>query len=254
MNIKINTSFILLLFISFQISAQTDLPDNYLPITMEKQGDTLKGACEYLEGFIFSMFLPSDFSKDKLDSAKIFEIIQKNNISGMLTNPNGKLTEIKYELVNHRSKECIYMKTSLGYFLWEYLNFTSNKISFEINWWYCPPAREVDLETLEMAEKLLKDSINWDRNDDRKCDEDIKNNKWSLFCAIKYASTQKMGEYNHHNTAMQTVRFVINDIYPGKEFEHILRDYNNLQTTSHNDILTVLKKAKEKIKSELNNN
>ena len=122
---------------------------------------------------------------------------------------------------------------------------------FVINWWYCPPARKVDLETLEMTEQLLADSTNWHKNDDRKCENDIESNQWSLFCALKYASREKMGEYNHHNTAMQTVRFVIDDIIPNHGFEHTLMDYNNSPSTEHEDILRILEIAKKRIIQEI---
>lgn len=60
-----------------------------------------------------------------------------------------------------------------------------------------------------------------------------------------------MGEYNHHNTAMQTVRFVIEDLDPDSYFEHALMDYNNAPSTNHADILRVLAIAKKRIKEEL---
>ena len=60
-----------------------------------------------------------------------------------------------------------------------------------------------------------------------------------------------MGEYNHHNTAMQTVRFVIDDIIPNHGFDHTLMDYNNAIYTTHKDILKILSIAEERIKQEL---
>jgi hypothetical protein len=109
----------------------------------------------------------------------------------------------------------------------------------------------VDLEALEMAEQLLADSANWHKLDDRKCEDDIVNNKWSLFCAIKQASIQKMGEYNHHNTAIQALRFTIDELVPDHGFAHTLMDYNNSSSTTHADIMMVFEKAKERIKEEL---
>ena len=49
-----------------------------------------------------------------------------------------------------------------------------------------------------------------------------------------------MGEYNHHNTTMQTVRFVIDDVIPDHGFEHTLMDYNNSPSTKYENILHVL--------------
>jgi hypothetical protein len=76
----------------------------------------------------------------------------------------------------------------------------------------------------------------------------------SLFCVIKIASIEIMKEYNHRNTVIQTVRFVIDDLVPNHKFEHTLKDYNNLQTTTYKDILNVLKLAKEIINKELSQN
>ena len=104
------------------------------------------------------------------------------------------------------------------------------------------------------SEQLLTDPAHWHKKDDRQCDDDIESQQWSLFCALKYTSIEKMGEYNHHNTAMQTVRFAIDDLIPNHGFDHTLMDYNNVRTTKHEDILRVLKMAEERIKKEIEKN
>ncbi len=43
---------------------------------------------------------------------------------------------IEYEIVRHRGIEEIYMKSSLGYFLWEYFSANDNEVGFAIYWWY----------------------------------------------------------------------------------------------------------------------
>lgn len=232
---------------------QDELPDNYLPISLKILDEKLEGKCEYLEGFTFSMDLPSGFLEKAFDKKELLAIVRNQKITGILIYPNNKTTEIKYEVVNHRGVEDIYMKTTLGYFLWEMLDISDNELSFAINWWYCPPARKVDLEALEMTEQLLADLSNWHKMDDRKCEDDIANNKWSLFCAIKYASIQKMGEYNHHNTAMQALRFAIDELIPNHGFEHTLMDFSNSPSTTYHDILIVIDKAKKSIEKELKN-
>ncbi len=234
-----------------QDASQDTLPDDYLPFTLHKLDNKLEGASEYLEGFTISMDLPQEYLKKELELKTLMALIKNQEITGTLTDPNGKTTKIQYEVVQHRKTEDIYMKTTLGYFLWEWVTIENDKIIFAIYWWYCPPARQVDLETLEMAEQLLADSAHWHKNDDRKCENDIENNCWSLFCALKHASIVKMGEYNHHNTAMQTVRFVIDDLVPNHGFDHTLMDYNNIPSTKHTDILHVLKIAQERIQQEI---
>ncbi len=233
-----------------QISQDT-LPDNHLLFTVNILNDRLEGANEYLEGFKISMDLSNQFLKNGLDISNLMSLVRNQEITGTVTYPNGKTTQITYEIVHHRETEEIYMKTSLGYFLWQNVVIQDDKLFFVINWWYCPPARKVDLETLEMTEQLLADATDWHKKDDRICDNDIESNSWSLFCALKYASIEKMGEYNHHNSAMQTVRFVIDDLIPDHGFEHTLMDYNNSPSTEHEDILSVLTIAKERIRKEI---
>jgi hypothetical protein len=232
---------------------ENELPDDYLPFSFRVKNGELAGNSEYLEGFTFSMNLPPDFLESPFDREKLFSIVREQNITGTLTYPDDRTSEIEYEIVNYRGFEDIYMKTTLGYFLWEMLEVQDRELSFAIYWWYCPPARMADLEALEMAAELLGDSTRWHKMDDRKCEDDIESDKWSLFCAIKYASIQTMGEYNHHNTAMQALRSAIDEFAPGHGFAHTLMDFNNLPSTTHHDILYVIEKAKEKIEEELRN-
>jgi hypothetical protein len=60
-----------------------------------------------------------------------------------------------------------------------------------------------------------------------------------------------MGEYNHHNTAMQTARSVIDELVPDHGYEHTLKDFNDAPSTEHGDILHVLKLSKKRIQQEL---
>ena len=106
-----------------------------------------------------------------------------------------------------------------------------------------------------MAEQLLSDSTHWNKNDDRICESDLDSNCWSLFCALKHSSITIMNEYNHHNnTAMQTVRNIITEINPDFEFGHTLMDFNNFPQNKYEDIINVIRKAKERINYNLNKN
>jgi hypothetical protein len=234
-----------------QSASQNELPDDYLPFTLHQLEDRLEGESEFLKGFKISMDIPRKVLENGLSVEAIYSLVRNQRVTGTLTYPNGKITRIEYEIVHHRENEDIYMKSSLGYFLWEYMSVQDDTLSFAIYWWYCPPATEVDLEIIEMAEMLLSDSDNWHKDDDRKCADDIESNKWSLFCALKHSSIEKTGEYNHHNTAIQTARFVIDEIIPNHGYAHTLMDYNNAPSTRHEDILRVLELTKKRIEIEL---
>jgi hypothetical protein len=230
---------------------QDTLPDNYLLFNLHQLEDRLEGENEYLEGFVVSMDLHREFLREKLEIDRLVSFVRDHEVIGTLTYPNGKTSQIKYEVVRHRETDDVYMKTTLGYFLWEHATIHDEKLKFVINWWYCPPARQLDLETLEMAGKLLGDPNHWHKSDDRRCEDDLENHQWSLFCALKHASIEKMGEYNHHNTAMQTVRFAIDSLIPGHGFEHTLMDFNNSPSTKHGDVIHVLRISEERIEREL---
>lgn len=250
---KTKTLLILILILFSNIGfGQQELPDNYLPIKFTlNDNNKLIGVSEYLDGFTFSMDLKSVSLIEMPNKDKLFEMVIKNRIKGNLTYPNGKITEIEYEIVNHRGIEGIYMKTTLGYFMWEMLDIKRNDLFVAINWWYCPPATETDLDILNMTDSLLSNSSNWHQNDDRQCDNDIKSGSWSLFCALKYSSIIIAKEYNHHNTAIQTVRFIIDELQPKHGYEHTLMDFNNNSSTTHAEILKVIKEAKKRIEKEL---
>jgi hypothetical protein len=213
--------------------------------------DRLEGANDYMEGFKLSIDLPKGSFEDGLNMSELISIVRDREIVGTLTYPHGATTQIRYEVVRHRGADDIYMKTTMGFFLWESASVQGDQLYFVIDWWYKPPARPADLEALIVAQGLLSDPADWNRQDDRDCDGDIEGGKWSLFCALKHASMETMGEYNHHNAAMQTVRFVIEDLDPDQAYEHALMDFNNAPSTNHDDILRVLDIARNQIEQEL---
>jgi hypothetical protein len=249
----------LILLLSFgqtlaQDTVQDTLRDNYLVFALKKFDNRLEGANEYLEGFRITIVLPKDTLQTDLDSVRLLLLIRNRALTGVLTYPNGKSTSIDFEVVDHRGRDDILMKTTLGYFLWESYGVRDDEITFVINWWYCPPASEADLRILEMVDSLLADSSSWHQDDDRRCDNDIETGIWSLFCALRYASVSIMDEYNHHNTAMQSVRSVIDEMVPNHGFAHTLMDFNNAPSTNHSDIVRILAKAKDRMRQELRRN
>jgi len=108
-----------------------------------------------------------------------------------------------------------------------------------------------DLRILLNAAALLKDESVWNRSDDRECEDDEATGKRSLFCALQKACIDVLGVYDHRRAALQEVRFAVEDATRGQDFEHRLRDFNNLPTTQLADIKRVLRVATDRVKLRL---
>ena len=115
------------------------------------------------------------------------------------------------------------------------------------------PVTNDDLRILLKTAELLRDESVWNRKDDRECDDDEATGKRSLFCALQKACIEVLGAYDHRRAALQEVRFAVEDATRGHDFEHRLRDFNNLPTTQLADIKRVLQVATDRIKSRLKN-
>jgi hypothetical protein len=115
------------------------------------------------------------------------------------------------------------------------------------------PVTDDDLRILLRAAELLKDDSAWNRKDDRLCDDDEAAGKRSLFCALQKACVDVLGAYDHRRVALQEVRFAVEEATVGQDFEHRLRDFNNLPTTRRADIIKVLQVATDRVKARLQN-
>ena len=113
------------------------------------------------------------------------------------------------------------------------------------------PVTADDLRILEKAQDLLKDESTWNRQDDRECKDDEASGKRSLFCALQKACIDVLGRYDHRRVALQEVRFAVEDATRGRQFDHRLRDFNNLLETRLVDIKKVLRVATERVKARL---
>jgi hypothetical protein len=113
------------------------------------------------------------------------------------------------------------------------------------------PVTNDDLRILLKAAERLTDESAWNRNDDRECADDEATGKRSLFCALQKACIDVLGAYDHRRAALQEVRFAVEDATRGQDFEHRLRDFNNLPTTRLADIKRVLQVATDRVKSRL---
>jgi len=230
---------------------QNEICETCMEYTLELINNKLQGSSLQFAGYDVSMNLSSDFSNDSLSIDYLFSFIRNQDVRGEFIFPDGKTTEIQYSLIPYQDTVTVFMKTSNGWFPWDKIRIENNKLIFSYNYWYCPPASNVDLEILNLCFNYLKDAFYWHQNDDRNCDDDKIDKTWSLFCAIKTASIKKMGEYNHRGTVIQTTRFVIDELYPNHGYAHTLMDFNNDPNTKYSGIINVLNIVKNRIEAEL---
>jgi hypothetical protein len=108
-----------------------------------------------------------------------------------------------------------------------------------------------DVRILARAGELLGVESVWNRADDRECGDDEATGKRSLFCALQRACVDVLGAYDHRRVALQEVRFAVEDATRGRDFEHRLRDFNNLPTTRFADVKAVLQVAADRVRSRL---
>lgn len=113
------------------------------------------------------------------------------------------------------------------------------------------PVTAQDLRILVRADELLADASVWNRSDDRECEDDEATGKRSLFCALHSASIEVLGSYDHRRVALQEVRFAIEQVTKGREFEHRLMDFNNLPETTLADVRAVLRIARDRVSARL---
>lgn len=108
---------------------------------------------------------------------------------------------------------------------------------------------ETDIAILDRAAEILSGPEVWDRADDRICNAD--DTTFSLFCALQRASEEVTGAYEHRRTALQEVRFAIEGLRPGVEYDHRLRDFNNEARTTFEEISLVLSTARSRVAERL---
>ncbi len=104
-----------------------------------------------------------------------------------------------------------------------------------------------DLKIVQRANLILSDSLKWNKQDDRKCDDDIATGKYSLFCCLYKASMEIAGEYIHRRPAIEVVRFTVERYENGRVREHRLMDWNNHAATTFAEVKKVLNESIEEV-------
>ena len=59
------------------------------------------------------------------------------------------------------------------------------------------------------------------------------------------------GEYNRRNAIMQKIRHTIVDIFPYKQWQHRLMDFNNMPETNYHVLMDLLDRVENEVISKL---
>ena len=114
------------------------------------------------------------------------------------------------------------------------------------------PVTTADLQILERADALLTDESSWNPKDDKRCDDDDRSHKWSLYCVIEAACRDAAVSCEHTQVASQEVRFAIEEVTRGRDFEEgRLTGFNNLPETRFEDVKRVLRLARQSVRGRL---
>jgi hypothetical protein len=111
------------------------------------------------------------------------------------------------------------------------------------------PASHTDFRILEKARQILSGPTVWNRHDDRACEDDAKQNSWSLFCALYRASIDVAGTYQHLRPVMMEVRAALGEMTIGRELYQPIKDYNNLESTTYADIAMIFDRTKKRLQT-----
>jgi hypothetical protein len=219
----------------------------------------LVGTCEntyLIKGFeieIMEIMLDSSTLFNQLPLNGKFTVDEKVYDARYVSTESEAFNDVRYELTSRMGFPQILIKTKVGSFTMDDLVINHDNISFSINLQPTPPVTKSDLTIIMKVKELLKSEECWHKDDDRDCEDDVDKKRYSLFCALKIASTEVEGEYNHRNAIMQKVRIYINNKYPNKVFAHRLRDYNNMPETNYNDLMNLLEAIENEVIHELEN-
>lgn len=241
MKIQIVIKFLLFLFISSNSIFSQNVGK------LDLKGNKLEGSCEnrYFTGFEIEL----DTFYVKLDSISLFSQfprIGKINFKNRIDIPT------EFTLTERLGYPQIMFRFKNDYLTFDSLEIESQAISFTVDNDPEIPATKEDLKIIRIAKRLLSEEKYWNKEDDRKCDDDLANKTYSLYCALRLSSLEVENKYNHRNAVLQKLRHLIKLKYPNKKWKHRLMDYNNMEETNYKDIMNILDEIEDFFIQELN--
>lgn len=110
------------------------------------------------------------------------------------------------------------------------------------------PQTAHDAAIIERTIELLGDEAAWSRDDDRSCAPDEA--ALSLYCALRQASIEITGGFEHRAAALQEVRYAIENQKPDADYAHRLMDYNNDPSVGFDDLHRLLRRARDRLEEQ----
>lgn len=176
--------------------------------------------------------------------------IQLEGAMGIMEGERFGIMEFSVEKNKTGTSDKLMLKTNNGWYPIESLDFTQEKLKLSFDWGFQPDPRPIDLTVLTRVEELISDKDSWNEQDDRICDNDFTNNKWSLYCVLKQAYIDETGDFNHRAPALNIVRQNISVLNPNRDYNHQIMEFNNEQ--SFLDIKKLLSLCINKMEGQLN--
>lgn len=210
--------------------------------------DRLTGKCDnqYFTGFEIEL----DSSYALIDSTLLFSQLPR---IGTINFKNRIDIPTEFTLTERAGYPQIMFKFRTSYYTFDHLRIDSQSISFTMDDDPVVPPTQDDLSIIQLAKKLLASEENWNHNDDRNCEDDLANNSYSLYCALRLATLEVENRYNHRNAALQKLRHLIASKFPDRKWNHRFMEFNNMKETKFEDIVGILDSIEKDFVEELNN-
>ena len=154
----------------------------------------------------------------------------------------------RFEVIEGRDGGEGIAKTPFGWFAVRAMSHQGDKFNLTIAANNQLPPTANDIRIIERALDLLSNESTWNRQDTRSCSPAAKT--WSLFCALRQATTEISGGIHYRQPALQAVREEVDRVY-AQVSKHRLMEYNNSQATSLADVRAVLLAAENNLKQRL---
>jgi len=208
--------------------------------TLYLKGNKLTGKCNhsYFTGFEIEL----DTIYSKIDSAILFNQLPR---IGSINFKNKVDIPTEFTITERAGFLQIMFRFRTTYLTFDNLDIQKQTVSFTIDNDPKVPVTENDLKIIRLAKEILKEEKYWNRQDDRQCGDDLANKSYSIYCALRIASLEIEGKYNHRNAVLQKLRHLIVEKYPTKKWNHRLMDFNNLEELVFKDISNILDKIEE---------